>query len=388
MPKIPTPRDIPPSTQQIAAVLSSALTASQKLISDNPEAIKDLRPIFLNIYAHPTFSLILGIPTQQPPNHPAIQEQLNVIKTHLQTLSKAVEAKTTPADVDKGLSSPPVAATPAAKNAPPNSYANKAKQESRPSLVLDFLGNPPNQDNRTPGHVLCADINKRLQDSKSHATVRVSAAKWTAKGNVVLTAALAVTQQQLNFASSFIKKRISDALERHDPLTKLSEPLIRATTKWSKALLNGVPTGVSGVRGAYTPEECHLALLADNPQYAQLTITQKPSWVKTPTSYSPSSSSSLVFAFEDPDGSKRANLLNSKHIYLFGTRATIRKWKTVKQPGPPTSNSKPTQSGSTDVHELTPLPMLAPATPVQLTRPPLAPTRITRQMSRKQTLAQ
>ncbi|KAI0282954.1 hypothetical protein BC826DRAFT_973936 [Russula brevipes] len=147
MPKTPIPRDIPSSTQQIMVVLSSALTASRKLISDNPEAIKDLRPTFLNIYAHPTFSLILGIPTQQLPNHPAIQEQLNHIKTQLQTLSKAVEARPTSVDVTKGPSSPPSMAAPAAKNTLPNSYANKAKQEPRPSLVIDFLGKPPNQDN-------------------------------------------------------------------------------------------------------------------------------------------------------------------------------------------------------------------------------------------------
>jgi len=90
---------------------------------------------------------------------------------------------------------------------------------------------------------------------------------------------------------------------------------------------------VTDRRDAYTPEECHRALLADNPQYAQLIITQKPSWVKSPAAYSPSSSSSLVFAFEDPDGSTKSSILNSKHVYLHGTRATIRSWKTAKQTG-------------------------------------------------------
>jgi hypothetical protein len=332
MPIIPTPRDTPPTTsQQIAAILSSALTASQKLISYNPEAIKDLRPSFLSTYAHPTFALILGIPSQQPAIHPVIQEQLNHIKKQLQSLSKTVEARHPPTEATIALPSPPLVATPAAKNAPPDTYANKAKQESRPSLVVDFLGKPPNQDSRTPGHVFCENVNKQLQAQKNYPAVQISAAKWTAKGNIVLTAAHTVTQQQLNLASAFIKREVGDVIKKHQPHIILPEPLIRATTKWSKILLNGVPTGVTDRRDAYTPEECHRTLLADNPHYAQLTITQKPSWVKPPSSYSTSSSSSLVFAFEDPDGSKKQILLNSKHMYLYGTRATIRSWKTLKQ---------------------------------------------------------
>jgi hypothetical protein len=47
---------------------------------------------------------------------------------------------------------------------------------------------------------------------------------------------------------------------------------------------------------------------------------QKPSWVHT-------SSSSLVVAFEDPDGMRLKSLLVAWHLFAFGTRATIRKWK-------------------------------------------------------------
>jgi hypothetical protein len=207
-------------------------------------------------------------------------------------------------------------------------------------LVIDFLGKPPNQDGRTPGHILCNNVNKQLQATKNYPAVQISAAKWTAKGNIVLTAAHAVTQQQLNLALAFIKKQAGDAIKMYQPLNLLPEPLIRATTRWSKILINGVPTGVTNKRDAYTPEECHLALLTDNPQYAQLTITQKPSWVKAPSSYSPSSSSSLVFAFEDPDGNKQAAFLNSKHVYLYGTRATARKWKTSKQLATTSGNNR------------------------------------------------
>jgi hypothetical protein len=335
MPTIPMPRDTPLTpltpTQQIAATLSYALTASQKLIALKPEAIKDLRPTFLSIYAHPTFAMILGIPSQQPAIHPVMQEQLNHIMKQIQSLSKTVEARQPPTTATITPPPPPPVATPAAKIAPPDTYANKAKQESRPSLVIDFLGKPPSQDGRPPGHVLCEYINNQLQVQKKYPAVWISAVKWTAKGNIVLTAAHTVMQQQLNFASDFIKRTAGDIITKHQPHSTLPEPLIRATTKWSKILLNGVPTGVTNRRDVYTPEECHRALLANNPQYAQLTITQKPSWVKSPSSYSPSSSSSLVFAFEDPDGTMKPIILNSKHVYLYGTRVTIRNWKTAKQ---------------------------------------------------------
>jgi hypothetical protein len=106
--------------------------------------------------------------------------------------------------------------------------------------------------------------------------------------------------------------------------------------KWSKILINGLPTGVTDSRGAYTPDECHTTLVSENPSYAPLIIAQKPNWVKPPLSLKPGSSSSLVMAFEDPDGSKARALLGAKHLYAFGTRATLRKWKQrATKPTPP-----------------------------------------------------
>ncbi|KAI0280452.1 hypothetical protein BC826DRAFT_1149386 [Russula brevipes] len=377
MPTVPTLKDSP-TAQQISTTLDSAISASQRLIKDSPEAIKELRATFLNFYAHPTFALVLGIPTQHPSNPTAIQEQLSNIKTQLQALLKAVEDKPAPSEVAKGHPTP---APPAAvvKNTPPNTYANKAKQEPRPTLVVDFLGNPPDQNGRMSGHSLCEDVNKHLSTTKVYTAVQVSAARWTSKGNLVLTAAHTVTQQQLNFASAYIKKVIGTSLDRHAPHLKLTEPIIRATVKWSKITINGVPTGVSETRGPHTPEECHAALLADNPQYAQLTITQKPSWVRTPASYTPSSSSSLVFAFEDPDGSKKATLLNSKCVYLFGARATLRKWKTPTQTTPAQDNNMTTQTKSPTDSEPSPQNPSAPPASTSQTCPPITSTGPTHQ---------
>jgi hypothetical protein len=69
------------------------------------------------------------------------------------------------------------------------------------------------------------------------------------------------------------------------------------------------------------------ALATINPSYAALLITQKPSWVRAPTSYSSGAVSSLSVAFEDTDGSILRALLAEHYLYAFGNRATVKKWK-------------------------------------------------------------
>ena len=68
--KIPTPYQIPPTPQQVNRVLHSVILSSQHLIELDPGTIQDLRPIFLNFYANPIFTIILGLPTQAPQTPP------------------------------------------------------------------------------------------------------------------------------------------------------------------------------------------------------------------------------------------------------------------------------------------------------------------------------
>jgi hypothetical protein len=97
--------------------------------------------------------------------------------------------------------------------------------------------------------------------------------------------------------------------------------------KWSRLLINNIPTGVSPARGPYSPSECHAALAVDNPVYRTLRLTQSPSWVRRPSSYSEGSSSSLVIAFEDPDGSQLRSLLAGRSLYAFGQEGLLKRWK-------------------------------------------------------------
>ena len=72
-----------------------------------------------------------------------------------------------------------------------------------------------------------------------------------------------------------------------------------------------------------------------------ITPPQKPSWVCPPSTYKASDRSSLVFAFEDPDGSTHKLLLASKQLFILGTRAKVSHWKESLCP-PPTT---PTPTG-------------------------------------------
>jgi hypothetical protein len=104
-------------------------------------------------------------------------------------------------------------------------------------------------------------------------------------------------------------------------------PAARPNVKWSKISINSVPTSVSSRHTAYTPVECHNTLITTNPTYAQLTVMQRPSWVCPPSSYSEGTTSSLSVVFEDPDGSKLKMMLAEHYLYIFSTRATVKRWK-------------------------------------------------------------
>ena len=141
---------------------------------------------------------------------------------------------------------------------------------------------------------ICATINLFLSRS-NHSKVHISAAKWTTKGNITLTGGADNSLDQLLAAKSTIRQGLSARV--HTPSTAQ----ITANVKWSKILINNIPTGTSNTREAWTPQECHDALCTENPVYAALTITQKPSWVKPPNMYKPDSTSSLVVVLPQAD---------------------------------------------------------------------------------------
>jgi hypothetical protein len=134
---------------------------------------------------------------------------------------------------------------------------------------------------------------------------------------------------QLTTALSHISEAMQFSLSPLSDSAPQFLPNIRHNTKWSKLRLNAIPTGKTTTRGAHTPEEAHKALLNENPSYAALNITQKPSWVRDPASYSPGAISFLSVSFEDPNGTGAQNLLRHRTLFAFGHVITVKQMEPI-----------------------------------------------------------
>ena len=237
--------------------------------------------------------------------------------------AKKPSAQPTP----KPCAQPPTAPTPtpASRPAPP-SFASVVKAPAQPSLVMALhpsaLGaDVPLAIRRYPQEIV-THLNTKL--SNAHHPVSLSAAWWTVKNNLMVTAGPNTSAHQLTQASHLISDTLSIFLS-HD-----SSPLpitTRENVKWSQLLINGIPTGVPSSCGPFSPSECQQVLMADNPAFHTLRLTQPPSWVRAPSTYSPSSVSSLVVAFEDPSRESLQSLLGGKTLFTFGHSGELRHWK-------------------------------------------------------------
>jgi len=153
-------------------------------------------------------------------------------------------------------------------------------------------------------------------------SIRLSEVHQTGKGNLVVTAAPDVSAEQLDT----VKTALSSILA---PFSNQPVSVYR-DVKWSKLLLHNVWTGKSDKEPPHSSEDIHRELIAHNPAYRELTITQKPSWVKNPAELK--NRSSICFAFEDPDGKICNQFMHShKVLYLFGDRSPIRCWLKAKE---------------------------------------------------------
>ena len=103
-------------------------------------------------------------------------------------------------------------------------------------------------------------------------------------------------------------------------------PTLCHNFKWSKLSLNTVLSGKTDTRVAYTPDKAPNMLATEDPVYAALSITQKPSWVRNPAAY-PVVTSSRPVSFEDPDGTSAQILLRLGTLYVVGHVITVKRWK-------------------------------------------------------------
>ena len=168
--------------------------------------------------------------------------------------------------------------------------------------------------------------NDALASDPTHANVWISAAKWTSKGNLVVFAAPGVSCNALFSTFHLLTSAISQAL--------LDNPKISSclNVKWGKVLINLVPTSiVKGHPHMYSPPTCWQVLIDNNLFLKHLKVCQLPSWVCHPSLFKPRLQSSLVLAFEDPDGTIAPSLICAHHMYTFGAQCQVKAWK---QPPP------------------------------------------------------
>ena len=94
-------------------------------------------------------------------------------------------------------------------------------------------------------------MNCNLATSPTCASVRVSTAKWTPKGNLVVFAGPGVSHETLFLTLPLLTQSVSQALP--DDLAFSS----CLNVKWGKVLINLVPTGiVEGHPHAHLPATC------------------------------------------------------------------------------------------------------------------------------------
>ncbi|KAH9059078.1 hypothetical protein EDB87DRAFT_1685032 [Lactarius vividus] len=216
-----------------------------------------------------------------PPPAPAAAPATTLAPVSTPHAKKQNHAKPpTPAAAPPAKATPP---TPPAKPTPPpcSSFASAVKLPARPSLVVTPCctagSSAPAAVHSTPQELI-AHLNSVLLEG-GH-PVMLSAARWTAKNNLVLTAGPDTTAHHLNSASHIISDSLAVFLsaDTSSPLPVLA----RENCKWGRLTINSIPTRASLTHGPYSPSELHTALLADNLAYRLLRLTQAPSWVRAP----------------------------------------------------------------------------------------------------------
>ncbi|KAH9955482.1 hypothetical protein BC827DRAFT_1271695 [Russula dissimulans] len=293
---------------------------------ESMQASAHILKLFLN---NPLVKLLLpdSFPASTPAKElTALQIRLTSLETILTNLAKATTV------VRKDIKALPTPSAQMAKPSPPTqkaaslsaSYTAKAALPQRPSTVVNTAAYTWPENCQPSPTDICATINTYL-DHSNPTQVCLSAVKWTPKGNLVFWGGPSTTAQQLTSALPHISEALQTSLSASAESAPQAPPQARPNIKWSKLQLNACPTGVTANRGAHTPEECHQALLAENPAYTSLSITQKPSWVRAPTAYQPGSFSSLSVLFEGPDSTISQALIRNRTLFTFRHVITVKK---------------------------------------------------------------
>jgi hypothetical protein len=245
----------------------------------------------------------------------AIGKELQVLKdetsSSLKSFADAVKA---PAPVH-----PPPPHHPKLKNLPPSIKGNRL-----PQAVVRYQGRVLNR-HRPSFADFVPKLNQSLHNHPKFSHIRVVGVKWTAASNL-LVRAQAPSPSALVAALEVVQEALSD-----DDHLFIKD--IIPNTRWSRMTLSHVYTGKGPDKPAHSPEVIHEELTTNNPSYAALIIRQLPSWIRDPEHFRDGQvSSSVSFAFEDPDGSRARQLIGSSITAFGNLRCTLKAWVPPKKP--------------------------------------------------------
>ncbi|KAH9024500.1 hypothetical protein EDB85DRAFT_1894299 [Lactarius pseudohatsudake] len=271
MPPKPKPPAPPITIQQIADTLNSVVTGLNELLALTLELSGEARHTLNSFLTTPSIVNIMGTTTPTTTTTtlpPTLLKDMKDIEASLAVLHKAMVTATqtsknsTPKPQSGSLQEP----IPKPSGRSISTFAIAAALPPRPSVVISLADTNWNGSRPSPAQI-CEGINNALEHAQND-LVHVSATRWTAHDNLVLTGSPATMAQSLQLATPTIHQHFSESYP--DSRVTLPTLHIRPNVKWSKLLINSVPTGVSPDSHAYTPDECHAALVENNPAYASL----------------------------------------------------------------------------------------------------------------------
>ncbi|KAL4256816.1 hypothetical protein AB1N83_011418 [Pleurotus pulmonarius] len=173
-------------------------------------------------------------------------------------------------------------APPTQPKVPQQSKTTTAPSVSKPNtkFVVRFQGHPPSEADRKSSQLLFHSLNLAFSNNAAARNdgLEILGAEWNRSDH-----------------------NLNDVIISHD-------------TKWSKAVCSRVPS--MGFDGHYWDSKALGVLLRRNPIIKNLKITQEPRFVSNPAEGLPPVAP-VVFAFEDPDGSKLKELLKTP-IFMDG----------------------------------------------------------------------
>ena len=317
--------DIPPAEPTPAEELTSPAASRSRVLAalDAPLGVS-------NTAGHAGKSKGKGKAPSAPPPKPSSP---TLIPMQVTTLKEAVLSYAT-ATVKPGKAKQAPAATPTPVCPMRDNPVPRANLPPPcPSLVLSISNHSADRTLRSTAGISAPAMvpvcNSALASAPTFASVWVSAARWTPKGNLVVFAGPETMRAHLFAASHLLTSAVSASLPDTSSVTS------RLNVHWGKVLINGVPTGISKENPtAHSPASCLQEIIANNPSFRKLKVTQLPSWVRPPCLFQPHSMSSLVMAFEDPDGTLTPSLIRERQAFAFGAHTLLKKWKQRNPPSP------------------------------------------------------